>query len=756
MRRMPSSSVAIACLIMSTAVSAQHWTTEELRERTAGFHQGTYRATLQQIAELLANKEHAFAALCGTIQGDHREYMLKIERLLDRLADERWAVREDAERQLVELGARALTLIADRKQHGGTLEERIRSARVEQAIATRGTEDEDAAIRLLRGLVAAADYFGQQPQLASALVSAAGHTDPLVVEGAIRSLGSVGDGTDAAFLVRRLSHLDREHSGQRATVLGSLTRLPGSMAMDALMRLVEEDALTSSELLGVLLDVRQRDDAAALIEKLANGADPVVARIASLEWPRVPEGTALETTMILGDRTELSGPLLGLRSDSISIGSVEGLEAVRVPRQRCAALGFDSADVPLTEGDVRLFTVQGSLIVGRLSSISETSVTISSRIFGDVEVARLDVQGIALSHELDRLIGASTEHDRVRLVGGEVRDGTIESLDSEAITIAAGERKETIPRRTVEGLLFRRPQTGSRSDELFTRLDLVTGERLLVHLGAADRQRLGFLLPGVGAAVVPLSEVKRIEFGVGGGALWGFTLVADYSENAVFELDDQQRVVFRLDDMYGVWDAECLDNGNLLVVEFALGRVVEMTRDRKEVWSFEKLKNPYDADRLPNGNTLIADTYGNRVIEVDRSGQIVWTFDDGVKPLDVERLPNGNTLIADGKRDRVIEVDRAGEIVWSQEDLEGVWDADRLPNGNTLITQRRSSHRVFEVDREGKIVFEITGLSNPSDADRLPNGNTVVAEDGKVREFDRFGNVVWEYPVAWAVEVNRY
>ena len=82
-------------------------------------------------------------------------------------------------------------------------------------------------------------------------------------------------------------------------------------------------------------------------------------------------------------------------------------------------------------------------------------------------------------------------------------------------------------------------------------------------------------------------------------------------------------------------------------------------------------------------------------------------------------------------------------------------DADRLPNVNTLVTLRNKG-LVQELDREGKVVWELQGLSSPSDADRLPNGHTLVAENTRVREFDRRGNEVWRREMTWAVEVNRY
>jgi hypothetical protein len=233
------------------------------------------------------------------------------------------------------------------------------------------------------------------------------------------------------------------------------------------------------------------------------------------------------------------------------------------------------------------------------------------------------------------------------------------------------------------------------------------------------------------------------------------TLIADYSDNRVVEVDDQGNEVFVLEEVFGVWDAESLDSGNLLITEFSVSRVQEVNRKGETVWQFKDLKNPYDADRLPNGNTLIADTFAGRVIEVDADGQIVWSFAQDIRPFDCDRLPNGNTLIADVLNDRVIEVSRKGQIVWQAGNLGNVHDADRLANGNTLVTLRNAGE-VREITPAGEAVWVLKGLTSPSDADRLPNGNTIVAENKQAREFDKDRKAVWAKRITWAVEVNRY
>lgn len=247
------------------------------------------------------------------------------------------------------------------------------------------------------------------------------------------------------------------------------------------------------------------------------------------------------------------------------------------------------------------------------------------------------------------------------------------------------------------------------------------------------------------------------------------TLLADYSDNRVFAIDEAGAERFRLDDVFGVWDAELLPNGNVLLTEFSVSRVREVTQEGKTVWQYENLKNPYDADRLTlghsAGNTLICDTFANRILEVKPDGTTFWSYGDHehetIRPFDCDQTPEGNFLIADQLGERVVEINYHGFVIWEAKNLPSVHDADRLPNGHTLVTLRGTGGgnrggEVRELDREGKLVWSLKDLEAPSDADRLPNGNTLVAENKRVREYDPSGKVVWERPMTWAVEANRY
>ena len=767
-RRTPWRRRCLPALLLATLLPAQDWTDEQLLAASKGFLEESITARLHQCADLIAHKDQAFTAMCARIHGDYREYLLKIDRLLNELSDDRWSVREAAERALVEVGARARTTIEARTQKFTTLEESIRCKRILQALSDRGTEQEDRETAILRGLVMTSMYLDTDPRMLRALRSALGHTDGTVVDLTIRSLGLHG-GDDEADAVHQM--LDWKGGIYRNAALAALARMPCPKALDYCRSLLQGTSLKPAEACAMLRTLRQRTDAGDLVASLKNSADKTVAAAAALELPPATTAAAkVKLTLADKERTPLLATFAGLRGDSVELEPpvevpaageggkaqpIDGLPRILLSFADIDVLDFPDHPIVKLEG-ARVFMNQGSLVTGALESIDPESIKLRSAVFGLLTLKRSDVQGIAVDPELDRLVGGSIEHDRVRLKTNEFVDGSVRSLANGKVSVelAAGGSRD-VPLADVAGILMTRPQTTDPDPTIYTRVDLINGDRILGFVCASTPRQLGITTPLLGAAVVPAEQLGHIELGVGGGAMWGFTLIADYSDNRVFEVDDQGRVVFEMNDVFGAWDAECLDSGNLLITEFSVSRVQEVDRKGNVIWAFDDLKNPYDADRLQNGNTLIADTFGGRVIEVTPDKKIVWTYDKEIRPFDCDRLANGNTLIADVLKDRVIEVSPAGEIVWEVKNMNNVHDADRLPNGNTLITLR-SAGKVIEVDRDGKTVWELENLDAPGDADRLPNGHTLVAENKQVREFDRRGNVVWKFLTTWAVEVNRY
>ena len=750
--------VFVLSLLLATTlhgtVRSQEWSDEQLMAEAKGFDSDDFLQREKQIASLLPRQQLARAAIAARIHGDHREYMLKVERLLGELTDARWTQREQAERSLIEIGARAQATIAQRAEKGGILEERMRCRRVLDAIRARGTADEERQLRYLRGFVEFAERMETDPKIVRALRSVLGHTDQSVVDGALRALGTHGGNEEADAIAELISWKGGIH---RARCIESLSRMPSSRAIQRLTSLLREGSLSRAEQCLALAACRSRADATPLLTELRSSTHAAVVLGAQVQLPDAVSDGPDVTIAMSGGQDPLQGSFAGFEGEATLIrGAFEGMPVARIEFADANVLEFPASPVRVSD-KARFFLTQGSLVTGELLGCDATVARIKSATFGELNVPLSALQGIAFDPQLDRLVGSSAECDRVRLKTGDYVDGSIERVDPNGIVLTTATGPRTIALTEAAGVLTKKPRTAEVDSATYARIDLQDGDRLLGLMVGSTPCDLAFVAPGLGAIALPMRSVSRIELGVGGGAMWGFTIIADYSDNKLLEVDDQGRVTFELEDIFGAADVECLDNNNLLVTEFSVSRISEVNRKGETVWVYDdkKLKNPFDADRLPNGNTLIADAYGSRVIEVTPDKQIVWTYDKEVRPFDCDRLLSGNTLICDVLKDRVIEVTPQGEIVWEAKGMNSAHDADRLPNGNTLVTLR-SKGSVLEIDRDYKVIWELTGLVSPSDADRLPNGNTVVAEKDFVREFDRRKNVVWKKEVNWAIEANRY
>ncbi len=64
------------------------------------------------------------------------------------------------------------------------------------------------------------------------------------------------------------------------------------------------------------------------------------------------------------------------------------------------------------------------------------------------------------------------------------------------------------------------------------------------------------------------------------------TLIADYSDNRVIEVDEDGQIAHSLDEVFGAWDAELLDNGHLLITEFSVSRVREVDWTGKVLYNY--------------------------------------------------------------------------------------------------------------------------------------------------------------------------
>ena len=149
-----------------------------------------------------------------------------------------------------------------------------------------------------------------------------------------------------------------------------------------------------------------------------------------------------------------------------------------------------------------------------------------------------------------------------------------------------------------------------------------------------------------------------------------------------------------------------------------------------------------------------------KVAIVGEEGKVEWEMSDKSQVHDLMMLPNGNILLSTGDA-TVAEVSPDKKIVWKYESRpkEGykgkveVHAFQRLPDGMTLIAES-GNRRLIEVDKAGKIAKEVpltvehpSSHSDTRQVRKLENGHYLVCHesDGKVREYDGDGKVVWTY-----------
>lgn len=149
-----------------------------------------------------------------------------------------------------------------------------------------------------------------------------------------------------------------------------------------------------------------------------------------------------------------------------------------------------------------------------------------------------------------------------------------------------------------------------------------------------------------------------------------------------------------------------------------------------------------------------------RVAIIDVKGEIEWEVKCQHNSHDIALLPGGNLLLHVGPA-KVVELTPEKKIVWQYEaqpqpGYDGrveIHAFQRLEDGRTMVAES-GNRRLVEVDREGNVVKQVPlTVENPHPhrdtrlARKLASGNYLVCHegDGKVREYDEAGKVVWSY-----------
>ena len=159
------------------------------------------------------------------------------------------------------------------------------------------------------------------------------------------------------------------------------------------------------------------------------------------------------------------------------------------------------------------------------------------------------------------------------------------------------------------------------------------------------------------------------------------------------------------------------------------------------------------------GHRLIGQDRGHPVI-LSAKGEVEWEAPCPFTSHDIALLPNGNVLLHTGPA-KIVEMTPDKKIVWEytakpKEGYTGgieIHAFQRLKDGVTMIAET-GNLRIIEVDKNNKILHEIPLTVDHESPHRdtrmvrkLDNGHYLVCHegDGKVREYDDKGTVVWTY-----------
>lgn len=201
----------------------------------------------------------------------------------------------------------------------------------------------------------------------------------------------------------------------------------------------------------------------------------------------------------------------------------------------------------------------------------------------------------------------------------------------------------------------------------------------------------------------------------------------------------------------GEWDTRNPDKQSLYIIRN--GKVdFEFHLPMHDEWG--RIVEFDDVKVLPNGNIVYAGM--SQLGIINRNGEHVWKYvcpqgteSHSCQPLDDDRVYfalNGNPgkiviwNIKEDKAEKEIIVPTAGT------NTHGQFRHVRItPEGN-FVTGLLPENMVVELNPDGEIVKSIPG-QKAWHVDKLANGGYLIGGDSRiyVREFDKDGNLVWEY-----------
>jgi hypothetical protein len=192
--------------------------------------------------------------------------------------------------------------------------------------------------------------------------------------------------------------------------------------------------------------------------------------------------------------------------------------------------------------------------------------------------------------------------------------------------------------------------------------------------------------------------------------------------------------------------------------------LVEVSPDGKMTWE-HKFPSIAVCFRMGEGGNVLFANGGSPtgVQEVDPDHKVVFAYQSKCEQiLCCDRLAGGNILLSEQGPCQAVEINRQGDVVsavkltTSEKAAHNqLRCANRLADGHILACHEVEGV-VREYDRDGKVVWEYPGLANVFEALRLPSGNTLIGcgTQKRIIEVTPDKKIVWELNDSHAPELN--
>ncbi len=192
-------------------------------------------------------------------------------------------------------------------------------------------------------------------------------------------------------------------------------------------------------------------------------------------------------------------------------------------------------------------------------------------------------------------------------------------------------------------------------------------------------------------------------------------------------------------------------------------RNMYIVRNGRITWSYTDTTGRgeiSDAILMKNGNILFAHQFG--ITLINRNKKVLWNYDtpEGCETHTAQFIGNDRVIfVQNGNPAKVIVMNiRSNAIekefaIPSSTGVHGQVRHARLTAAGTYVIALMSLGKICEFDVNGKVLLSLD-VPDVWSAVPLQNGNLLVASNqGFVREINRSGDIVWDYPLAG---ISRY